>query len=306
MEKVSNNIKRILKISLVTVVFIILFLAVLNYFDTPYRFITDISPKTRLGYIETVDGTYIGDLEGSAFQGTGEFRFDTGETYNGDWHSNNLQGYGTLVYESVGSYTGEYEQSLRSGDGIFTWENGDMYKGEWKEDKMSGEGMFTFASGVVLSGIFEDNTFISGKIAVENESGTYTCQVINGELNSQIKIVFSDGTVYEGEFQNNSISGEGAIVYPNGDEYEGQFIDGKKSGKGTYKWNSGASYAGGWESDKMDGVGKYYYNGFGKNRKLEGSFSNNVPVNECIYYDESGKKYLTTWSNGKCIKVVKG
>lgn len=48
------------------------------------------------------------------------------------------------------------------------------------------------------------------------------------------KIVFDDGSTYQGEFKNDLMHGSGVIRYPNGDAYVGTFDSDKKHGTGSY------------------------------------------------------------------------
>ena len=77
-----------------------------------------------------------------------------------------------------------------------------------------------------------------------------------------------------------------------------------KSGQGKYTWISGASYDGAWENDLMSGKGTYMYPSSEEGYKLTGTFANGVPEGECKYYTNSSTSYSTTWSGGKCTKVV--
>ena len=108
-------------------------------------------------YIETIDGTYIGDVFNGAFEGEGKFDFVTKEIYNGHWSNSTMSGDGKMLFPEVGTYVGEYSESMRNGAGVFTWKNGDNYDGKWSEDKMNGEGVYTFTNGNCISGTFENN-----------------------------------------------------------------------------------------------------------------------------------------------------
>ena len=48
------------------------------------------------------------------------------------------------------------------------------------------------------------------------------------------KIIFEDGSIYQGEFKNDQMLGSGVIKYPNGDAYVGTFDSDKKHGTGSY------------------------------------------------------------------------
>ena len=73
------------------------------------------------------------------------------------------------------------------------------------------------------------------------------------------KLVYDDGSYYEGEIQNGLPEGSGTLVYVNGDRYEGTFKAGEKSGIGEYHWANEDYYIGAFEFDTLHGMGTYYY-----------------------------------------------
>ena len=49
------------------------------------------------------------------------------------------------------------------------------------------------------------------------------------------KMVYLDGTVYEGAWETDRKSGQGRLVYSEtGNVYVGEFVDGKRSGRGRF------------------------------------------------------------------------
>ena len=49
------------------------------------------------------------------------------------------------------------------------------------------------------------------------------------------KMVWPDGTVYEGKFVEGTQCGDGTLTQTNGEFYKGYFTDGKLNGHGLYK-----------------------------------------------------------------------
>lgn len=81
-----------------------------------------------------------------------------------------------------------------------------------------------------------------------------------------IKLIFQDGTVYEGEvkfikFHGQGVltkfHGQGVLTYPDGSRYKGQWKHGKKHGEGTCFWAGGSKYEGEWKGGKKHGEGTY-------------------------------------------------
>lgn len=51
---------------------------------------------------------------------------------------------------------------------------------------------------------------------------------------------FSNGDIYEGEWNEGHKNGRGAYKFANGDSYEGYIQQDKKQGRGIYKWKNNA------------------------------------------------------------------
>ena len=54
----------------------------------------------------------------------------------------------------------------------------------------------------------------------------------------------------------------------------------------------------------MNGKGTYYFPEDSDGYKLVGPFEDDAPDGDCDYYVNKDKKYKTTWSEGKCIKLT--
>ena len=77
-----------------------------------------------------------------------------------------------------------------------------------------------------------------------------------------------------------------------------------KDDKGIYTWEDGSKYEGNWQEDSMNGKGTYYFPEDSDGYKLVGPFEDDAPDGDCDYYVNKDKKYKTTWSEGKCIKLT--
>jgi hypothetical protein len=75
--------------------------------------------------------------------------------------------------------------------------------------------------------------------------------------NGRIKIMFQDGSYYEGSYSNHRRHGLGTCWYPNGEFYEGQWSSDKRVGRGKMKFLNGAQYKGQFIGDQADGNGQY-------------------------------------------------
>lgn len=149
-------------------------------------------------------------------------------------------------------------------------------------------------------------------VYVENMTGkdgdfeyTYTGYTLNGKRNGKGRVVWSDGevydgewqddkrngkgkytyasgAVYEGEFQNDIIHGRGKYVWPNGAVHEGEYRDGKRHGRGKYTFANGAVYEGEYRDDKRHGRGKLI--------RRNGTYENQYYINGVKQYINSEKQ----------------
>jgi hypothetical protein len=58
-------------------------------------------------------------------------------------------------------------------------------------------------------------------------------QYSDGKKNGSGKLMFADGSYYDGEFLANDIHGRGVYVWPDGKKYVGQWGKNKMHGKGS-------------------------------------------------------------------------
>jgi len=71
---------------------------------------------------------------------------------------------------------------------------------------------------------------------------------------------WSDGRMYEGQFQKGKFHGHGRMEWntPSGKMiYEGQYHNDQKHGQGQFIWPDGRIYKGEWEAGKRHGKGTY-------------------------------------------------
>lgn len=75
------------------------------------------------------------------------------------------------------------------------------------------------------------------------------------------KMMFTDGSVYEGQWMNDQKNGMGIVHYPSGNIYEGSFLNDQKEGFGKFYYKSkGEMYEGYWQKDQKNGQGTYVFN----------------------------------------------
>ncbi|KAJ8604795.1 hypothetical protein CTAYLR_001068 [Chrysophaeum taylorii] len=111
-------------------------------------------------------------------------------------------------------------------------------------------------------------------------------------------MTFASGTVYEGEWRLQAPHGRGVIRYASGAKFIGTFENGKKHGTGVFESTDGSTYEGSWVEDAVTGTGRMAY---GDGRVYEGEWRDGVRdgTGKCSYPNES--VYDGGWSNDERV-----
>lgn len=155
-----------------------------------------------------------------------------------------------------------------------------------------------------------------------NDGSFYSGEKLNGWKHGKGKYQFSDGAVYEGNFENDQISGFGTLYFPNKClGYIGMWRNGKFHGKGSlYNKNPGFlrtfdpqdfsklgdgwnKYEGEFEEGAREGRGMLYLmNG----DVFEGDFRRDVVHGRGVIRTEEGGVFFGEWNYGIMTKIMKG
>ena len=230
-----------------------------------------------------------------------EINYSNGDTYQGTLNKNNKkEGYGT-----------------------YTNKNGFKYKAIWKDDKITDYGIFIDPEGNYIKGTIVKGEINKGEMLIKNKF-KYIGDVVNNIPNNKgIIYNFSGKYIYEGDFINGVMEGDGIIKYSDGTYYEGQFRNDKYQGKGKILFKNGGSYEGDFNNNLIHGKGKYIYpggkiyegdfqngmkHGFGKiswseNKYFEGFWINNRQHGEGKYY-LNGRTLNAIFRYGKLIMKI--
>ena len=230
-----------------------------------------------------------------------EINYSNGDTYQGTLNKNNKkEGYGT-----------------------YTNKNGFKYKAIWKDDKITDYGIFIDPEGNYIKGTIVNGEINNGEMLIKNKF-KYIGDVVNNIPNNKgIIYNFSGKYIYEGDFINGVMEGDGIIKYSDGTYYEGQFRNDKYQGKGKILFKNGGSYEGDFNNNLIHGKGKYIYpggkiyegdfqngmkHGFGKiswseNKYFEGFWINNRQHGEGKYY-LNGRTLNAIFRYGKLIMKI--
>ena len=82
---------------------------------------------------------------------------------------------------------------------------------------------------------------------------------MRGSLKNGEKIVYADGSVYEGDIVGLLREGRGTLTYANGDVYVGAYVEDEKCGEGVLTYANGDRYEGAFREDLRHGEGVLTY-----------------------------------------------
>lgn len=219
-----------------------------------------------------------------------------------------------INYDNGDNYQGTINKNnKKEGYGTYTTKNGFKYKAIWKDDKIVDYGIFIDPEGNYIKGIITNGVINKGEMFFKNKF-KYSGDIYNNlPSNKGVYYNFSEKYIYEGDLVEGLMDGNGIIKYSDGSWYEGQFKKDKYEGKGKIAFKNGGSYEGEFRNNLMNGKGKYTYpdgkifegnyqnglkHGFGKiswneNKYFEGYWINNKQHGE-------GNFFL----NGKILKAI--
>lgn len=160
--------------------------------------------------------------------------------YQGTFVNNERSGYG-LVFNDEGIYIGQMQGDLPCGKGLFYSCTGDRIEGEF------GKKLTTK----------EQPELVFGKNPYER-----------GLPNGQGKVVFADGSFYEGEMKNGLIDGKGVYINAIGEKTGGCFEKGLLQGNGNISTAMGEKFKGNFADGELHGYGSF----ISSNNRFEGIF----------------------------------
>ena len=182
------------------------------------------------------------------------------EKYEGDWKNDKREGKGKLIY-SKGIYDGEWKDNLKNGNGKI-YNTNKIISCNFINDKMNGNAIIKFKknNNYYIEVKFKDDKMIEKGIYYFN-NGNKLIGFLDENYNiNKGKMIYSDGYIYEGEFNNNferhgkgficsniydnKIINDNNLLFDNNDIknifnlnirdniFKGNFIKNKKNGKG--------------------------------------------------------------------------
>lgn len=110
------------------------------------------------------------------------------------------------------------------------------------------------------------------------------------------KYMWTDGTLYYGEWDTSKMTGRGVIQWPSGASYDGDLCGGFIDGTGTFKGVDGSVYKGSWRMNKKHGMGTMVY---ANNDTYEGLWNEGLPEGFGKYTWADGNIFTGSWKSGK-------
>ena len=259
--------------------------------------ITFINDKYKQ-YQTDVNNTVImkdeyGCVKGDCEDGKGIFKYSNGDIYEGTYRGGLKDGKGTYTIPDGTTYTGEYLYGQMYGKGILTTPSGDTYSGNYIDGKLDGKIIyFNSEKNENYIQIYKNGTLISS--TKKNNISKTGC--VSGDCkNGYGKVIFKDGTVYEGTFLNGLCHGKGKITWANGDSYKGDWVENYRHGQGIYTYNNGFVYTGNFNNGKMTGRGTLTGNG----NSYTGEFIDANFNGLGTYLYKNGNKTIAYWKDSK-------
>lgn len=134
------------------------------------------------------------------------------------------------------------------------------------------------ASFLLLTLAFSAHQFVSASPSSATltwpDSSQYKGDVLQNKPMGKGKMVWGNGSTYDGDWQNGVRTGQGTYVWPDGRHYQGDFVNDEMHGKGTATWPNGSWYKGDWYHNHRSGNGILV---FANGDRYSGDFLNDSP-----------------------------
>ena len=170
----------------------------------------------------------------AAVQGNLEY-FD-GTKYIGEFNNGLPHGYGEIWFAAGSHFVGEFSYG-NPVNGTYTWPLGDIWEGPMLNLMKHGYGIYTYPpeeGGGSIEGDFINNYPNGFCFATELNGFIYVgdCKMSSESIYNGIgKMIFPDGSIYEGGVKDGSLHGNGIYTDIDGSRYEGNWLNGDPSGE---------------------------------------------------------------------------
>ena len=127
-----------------------------------------------------------------------------------------------------------------------------------------------------------------------NDGSVYNGQWKADKASGWGYLILSSGDYYIGRWRNDLAHGEGRYHHADGSEYVGNWLDDKQNGIGTETWPDGSVYKGSYKDSKKHGAGEFTW---GDGSMYNGHFNENRLEGKGVYKWADGRKYDGDWVN---------
>lgn len=178
--------------------------------------------------------------------------------YVGEWRSGQQYGDGFCSWsQGKATYRGKFRKGMRHGQGEYNWYNGTRYRGDFKRNNIWGEGEYTWPNGNIV-GNWKLNKQ-HGKCTIEwKNTGCLFEGVYKYGIRKKGTYRWSDGGIYQGEWNDHEREGKAHVQFANGLSFVGTYLHDVREGEGTLTWPNGDYFQGTWSLGRRWGKGIYY------------------------------------------------
>ncbi|CAI2365464.1 unnamed protein product [Moneuplotes crassus] len=212
--------------------------------------------------------------------------------------------------EPLDKDTGRYENVFNQEDMVKyvdynvkrKWEELGDYKfdehSQFDESKLEDRSLYTCESGTKYLGQWniQENLKQGKGTQVWTDGSLYQGNWENNETNGLGRIIYTNGDVYEGEWLNGKLHGKGIYLKSDGSKYDGYFCQDAYNGYGVETWTDGSIYEGEYHDGKMEGQGMFIWENGGR---YKGQFKNNNIHGHGKYEWSDGRTFDGQWENNK-------
>lgn len=174
-------------------------------------------------------------INNGVVEGKGSYYFPD-KTYLFSDLANNMMNGHCIMKRETGEvfFDGLMKQGKKEGLGKFLYSDSVYYYGMWQNDKREGEGTLLFPDGETFVGTFVDGAVIKGKGMIKYTSGNRIKGVMtDNAYNGECEIFYVNGDYYHGNVVRDIPDGSGKMVYADGTVYNGTWKEGEKSAPPT-------------------------------------------------------------------------
>ena len=197
-------------------------------------------------------------------------------------------------------YYGKWnDECLKHGEGyLLNTKNELLYQGYFENDELV-YGRIVRADGSFYEGEIKD--FLpngNGSKTIADTEDVYKGFWENGKLIKKVTILYKDGTIFEGQMnENKEFEGLGKIMWADGSSYNGYFVSNFIEGEGFYISGDGSfQYQGQFKASKFHGIGNSIWTHDGKVRRFRGEYEDGMKKHGVFIFTR-GEEFTCQYEN---------